>query len=89
MYLATKSDNDKPFDKNIPDADRKKIIQHHFKLKKKHAWRLHELCVENVSKKETFNVMINVRPCTITRQGHFVSCQSCRICLWEEKLSLC
>ena len=36
------------FDENIPDADSKKIIQHHFKVKKKHAWRLHELCVENV-----------------------------------------
>ena len=40
-------------------------------------------------KKETFDVMINVRPCTITRQGHSVSCELCKICLWEEKLSLC
>ena len=36
--------------------------------------------------KETFNIMINVRPCTMTRQGHFVSWESCKICLWEEKV---
>ena len=34
--------------------------------------------------KETFDVMINVRSCTITRQGHSVSWESCKICLWEE-----
>ena len=39
------------FDKNIPDADSKKIIQHHFKVKI-YAWRLHELCVENVGKRD-------------------------------------
>ena len=31
---------DNSFDKDIPDADSKKIIQHHFKLKKK-------TCMEN------------------------------------------
>ena len=30
-----------------------------------------------------------MRPCTMTRQGHSVSWESCKICLWEEKLSLC
>ena len=44
---------------------------------------------EECEEKETFDVMINVRPCTMTRQGHFVSCESCKICLWEERLSLC
>ena len=39
--------------------------------------------------KESFDVMTNVRPVTITRQGHSASCESCKICLWEEKLSLC
>ena len=86
MYLATKRDtfnntDDSSFDKDIPDADIKKTIQHHFKLKK-HAWKTHWLCVG----KET---LINVRPCTITRQGHSVFCKSCKICLLEEKLSLC
>ena len=38
------------FDKNIPDADNKIIIQQHFKLKK-YAWRIYELRVENVRKK--------------------------------------
>ena len=28
--------------------------------------------------KETFDIVINVRPCTITRQGHSVSCESCK-----------
>ena len=40
-------------------------------------------------KKETLDIMINVRPCTVTRQGHSVFCESCEVCLWEEKLSLC
>ena len=44
VYLATKSDafnktEDNSFDKDIPDADSKKIIQYHFKLKK--------TCMEN------------------------------------------
>ena len=39
MYLASKSDTfnkteDNSFDKDIPDADSKKIIQYHFKLKR-------------------------------------------------------
>ena len=68
MYLTTKRDTF-----NNTDADSKKIIQHHFKPKKTC------LCVENVRKKETIDVMINVRPCTITRQGHSVSCESCEI----------
>ena len=39
VYLATKwhtfnNTDDNSFDKDIPDADRKKIIQHYFKLKK-------------------------------------------------------
>ena len=55
VYLATKCDifnntNDNSFNKDIPEADSKKIIQH-VKLKKKYAWRIHELCVENVWKK--------------------------------------
>ena len=37
-------------------------------------------------KKETFNVMIKVRPCTMTRQAHSVSWELCKICLWKEKL---
>ena len=37
--------------------------------------------------RETFNVMINVRPCIVTRQRDSVSCESRKICLWEEKLS--
>ena len=87
MYLATKCDtfhnnDDDSSDKVIPDADSKKVTQHHFKLKEIHAWKICEPCVEN-------NVMINVRPCTMTRQGHSVSWESCKICLWEEKLSLC
>ena len=69
--------DDNSFDKDIPDADSKKIIQHHFKLKPK------KIYMENTwggecDEKETFNVMINVRPCTITRQGHSVSCESCK-----------
>ena len=28
--------------------------------------------------KETFGIMINVRLCTIMRQGHSVSCESCK-----------
>ena len=39
--------------------------------------------------KETFDVKINVRPCTMIRQGHSVSWESCKLCLWEEKLSSC
>ena len=67
MYLATKWDSfdnteDNSFDKDIPDVDSKKIVQHHFKLKKNmcgqymsFVWRIWE--------KETFDVvMINVRP---------------------------
>ena len=38
--------------------------------------------------KKTFDVMINVRPCTITRQGHSISCESRKICLREEKFFL-
>ena len=38
---------------------------------------------------DSFNVMINVRPCTMTREGHSVSWESCKICLLEEMLSLC
>ena len=87
MYLATNWDTfnntDKnSLDKDISDADSKEIIQHHFKLKKKHEWKY-------ISYVWTFDVMTNVRSCTITRQGHSVSCESCRTCLWEEKLSLC
>ena len=38
--------------------------------------------------KETFDVMINARPCTVTRQGHSVSWESCKIFYGEEG-SLC
>ena len=56
VCVAIKSDafnntEDNSFDKNIPDADSEKIIQHHSKLKKIHAWKVHELCVENVRQK--------------------------------------
>ena len=46
----------------------------------------YELCMENVGKRDiqTFTVMINVRPCTITGPLP-VSCKSCKICPWEEK----
>ena len=45
VHLATKSDafsktEDNSFDKDIPDADSKKIKQYHFKLKTK-------TCMEN------------------------------------------
>ena len=33
VYLAINNDDDS-FDKDIPDAHSKKVIQHHFKLKK-------------------------------------------------------
>ena len=46
-----------------------------------YVWRMWE--------KESFNVMINAMPCTIIRQSHSVFCESCKICLWEETLSLC
>ena len=36
--------------------------------------------------KETFNVMINVKPCTMIRQGHSVSWESCKISLWEDEV---
>ena len=39
--------------------------------------------------KETFGVLINVRLCNMTKQGHSVSWELCKICIWEEKLSLC
>ena len=39
--------------------------------------------------KETFGVLINVRLCNMAKQGHSVSWELCKICLWEEKLSLC
>ena len=56
MYLATKWDtfdntDDDSFDKDILDADSKKIIQHHFKLKKQ-AWKIHEVSVQNARKKK-------------------------------------
>ena len=44
---------------------------------------------EECEEKETFDVMINVRPCAMTRQGHSVSWEPCEICLWEENLYLC
>ena len=57
MYLPTKRDtfnnnNDNSFDKDIPDADSKKIIQHNFKLEKKICMNICELCVENVRKRD-------------------------------------
>ena len=40
--------------------------------------------------KETFNVMINDEAMYYHKAGSLsVSCESCKICLWEEKLSLC
>ena len=78
----TKNSRCNSFDKNIPDADSKKIIRHHFKLKKKRACRIHELCVE----KEIFDIMINVTPCTVTRQGHSLSCESCEKFVYGKKV---
>ena len=52
-----KNTDDNSFDKTILHPDSKKIIQHHFKLTK-------NACKE----KEIFDVMINVRSCSITRQ---------------------
>ena len=56
MYLATKRDtfnnnDDDSFDKDVPDADSNKVTRHHFKLKKKRAWNICKLRVENVKKK--------------------------------------
>ena len=65
------------FDTNIPD------------VKKKHAWRLHELCVENVGKRD---IRCHDKPEAMYhhKAGSFsVSCKSCKICLWEEQLFLC
>ena len=42
---------DNSFGKDIPDADSEKIIQHHFKLKKMHAWKIHDLYVEKMREK--------------------------------------
>ena len=36
--------------------------------------------------KDTFDIMINVRPCTMTGQSHSVAWELCKICLWEETL---
>ena len=47
VYLAAKWD---AFN-STEDNTGKKIIQHYFKLKKRHAWKIYELCVENVRKK--------------------------------------
>ena len=93
LYLATNwetfnNNDDVSFDKDIPDADGKKVIQRHFKLKKICMEDMWAMCGE-CEEKETFDVMINVRPCTMTRQGHSVSWDSCKICPWEEKLSVC
>ena len=82
MYLATKlvhSNDDDSSSKTILDADSKKVIQHHFKLKNT-CMEICELCGECVGK-ETFSVTIKVRPCTMTRQGQSVSWKSCKICL--------
>ena len=66
----------------------RKYTASYFKLKKNEL-NIHELCVEKERKKETFDVMINVRSFTIYRRVTLVSCRSCKICPWEEKLSLC
>ena len=45
--------------------------------------------------KETFDVMINVRPCTITSQDHSAFCKSCKKvygkkgCLCVQAIVLC
>ena len=66
----------------------KEFIQHHFKLKKKRVEDTWAMCGE-CEEKETFHIIINMRPCTITRQHHSVSCESCKICLREENMPLC
>ena len=48
-YLNNTDDNS--FDKNISDADSKKIIQHHFKLKKNMHGEYMSYVWENVRKK--------------------------------------
>ena len=60
VYLATKWDafnktGDNWFDKGIPGADSKKIIQH-FKLKKKRAWKYMSY-VWRMWRKETFDAI--------------------------------
>ena len=57
--------------------------------KRKHAQKICELCVENVRKKETFDVMINVKPCTMLRQDHFVYLANHVKFVYEKKLCLC
>ena len=58
-----------PLDKNIRDTDSKKIIQHHFKVKKRCVEITSAMCGER-GEKETLNVMINMRQCIFIRQGH-------------------
>ena len=39
--------------------------------------------------KETFDVMINVRPCTMTRQGHYVYVENRVKFVYGKKSCLC
>ena len=59
------------------------------KCKRKHARRLHELCVENVGKRD-IRCHDKYEAMYYYKVGSFsVSCKLSKICLWEEKLSLC
>ena len=69
---------DNSFGKDIPDADSEKITQHHFKLKKQHAWKIHEPCVENVRKRD-IRRHDKREAMYYHNTGHSVSCESCKI----------
>ena len=73
--------------KDIPDADSKKIIQHHFKLKRTTGIE-NTRAICGMREKETFDVIINVRSYTMSRQGHSLSCESCKI-VYGKKSCLC
>ena len=46
------NNDDDSFDKDIPDADSKKVREYHFKLKKDmHGKHMSYVCVENVRKR--------------------------------------
>ena len=94
MYLATKWDtfnntDDNSLDKDITDADSKKIIQHYFKLKKMHGKYMRRLW-RMWGKRDIWrrSWSTRVRPCTMSRQGHSGSFESRNICLWG-KSCLC
>ena len=69
----------------------KKVMQHNFKLTKLHASKICELCRECEEKRD-------IRPHDKREAMYYDKAgslfvlyhsASCKICLWEEKLSLC